>query len=124
MAELKTAHPESYDALVKRLMQVLGRVPEGEYGYGLPDAERITVIDYGEYQGTRVWVIGGRGYQPSEHWAIVVGYGSCSTCDTFEGIRDYNDDPPTDEQARQYWTLMLHMLQGMKALHAYDEEEQ
>ena len=45
-----------------------------------------------------------------------VGYGSCSGCDTLEGIRHYNDDKPTEEQVRDYMTLALHIVQGMKRM--------
>ena len=36
-----------------------------------------------------------------------VGYGSCSGCDTLEGIRYYNDDKPTEEQVRDYATRYI-----------------
>ena len=81
-----------------------------------PDPERIHRIDDGNYQGTLVYVIGEKGYQPDKYWYVKVDYGSCSGCDTLEGIRDYTDDAPTDEQAKDYMTVALHIVQGMKPM--------
>jgi hypothetical protein len=69
--------------------------------------------------------IGAKGYQPSSYWCIFVGYGSCSGCDTFEAIGGYRnlhglDGEPSDD-ATEYWTLMLHMVQKMKAIGGWEE---
>ena len=113
-AQLETAHPENYKDLVTRVIRICSEV-KGEHGWAeAPDPQRITVIDHGDYQGTQLYVIGADGYQPSAYWAIFVNYGSCSGCDTFEAIRNYTDEPPTVEQVKEYWTLMLHMVQNMK----------
>lgn len=120
-AELAAKHPEGYDALVQRVVEVLA---EGDdYGETL-DPKRITVIDHGDYQGTRLYVIGAKGYQPSRYWSIFVDYGSCSGCDSFEATREYGDDPPTEKQARDYWTMMLHMVQSMKVIGGADEPKE
>lgn len=111
-ADLRVAHPAGYDGLVKLAVQSL-KAPHDDYS-DAPDPERITIIDHGEYQGTRLYIIAASGYQPSTYWSIFVGYGSCSGCDTFEALRDYSDDPPTDEQVNGYWTMMLHMVQSMR----------
>ena len=103
--------PVNYDDLVSRVVRCL---VDAEDQYETPDPGRITVIDHGDYQGTRLYIIGAAGYQPSHYWSIFVSYGSCSVCDTFEAIRDYSDDPPTDQQKAAYWTLMLHMVQSMR----------
>jgi hypothetical protein len=112
IAEFRQEAPDSYDSLVTRLVTLLNDADE----YRSPDPERITVIDHGHYQGTRLFIIGETGYQPSLYWAICVSYGSCSVCDTFEGIRGYSDKLPTETQAEDYYTLMLHMVQSMKEI--------
>jgi len=110
-AALRDGHPTGYEELVKRVVAVVG---EGnEYEEDLPDVDRITVIDHGNYQGTLLFIVGAKGYQPSTYWAIYVSYGSCTGCDTFEAIKGYDDEAPTEEQVRDYWTLMLHMVQAM-----------
>lgn len=113
-AALTKTHPEDYDDLVKRVLVVCARA-NADY-QDVPDVERLTIIDHGDYQGTRLYVVAAHGYQPSTYWTIFVPYGSCSGCDTFQSIKSYEDDPPREEQVRDYWTLMLHMVQRMKEI--------
>lgn len=122
-AELRAKHPDDYDALVKRVVEIVGVEEQGVYD-DRPDPDRITVIDHGDYQGTRLYIIGARGYQPSVYWSVFVDYGSCSGCDTLERIRDYGDEPPADKQVGEYWTLMLHIVQDMRRLSARDTEDE
>ena len=109
--ELKAKRPEDYDALMKRVIETMKEDDGLE-----PDPERITIIDHGDYQGTRLYIIGATGYQPSTYWSIFVDYGSCSGCDSFEANRDHRsgDDEITDEEVNGNWTMMLHMAQSMK----------
>lgn len=110
-AELAEKHPDSYDGIFAMLCRHLTN-PD-DYA-NTPDPERITAIDHGEYQGTRVFVVGATGYQPYTYWIALVGYGSCSGCDTFEGIRSYDHGVPTAQQVDDYFALALHMLQAMR----------
>lgn len=109
-------HPKDYKDVVKRVVHVISEKLEARSR--TPDPERITEINYGDYQGTLVYVIGDGGYQPSRHWTTVVDYGSCSGCDTLEAIRDmaWNEDAPTEEQINDYMTLALHLIQKMKLI--------
>lgn len=112
-------HPRSYQEIVRRLVTVLrDALADVDDVYSVPDPERIHVIDDGDYQGTLVFVIGETGYQPRRYWATSVGYGSCSHCDTLAAIHGYgyDDEKPTEEQARKYFTLALHLLQRMKGI--------
>lgn len=110
----------SYKFLLENTIKIL--FGENDHAYGLPDYERITEIDNGDYQGTLVFVIGGKGYQPGveDHWYTSVYYGSCSGCDTLQSISEYSSDLPDEKQIQQYWTLCLHMIQKMKRM--TDEE--
>lgn len=110
-AAFSEKHPEDYKAVVKAVVQT---VAGDEYGH--MDAARIHEIDDGDYQGTLVYVIGAEGYQPSDYWYVKVGYGSCSGCDTLEAIRCYEDDKPSKDQVKQYMTLALHVVQGLKKM--------
>lgn len=109
---LKEAHPGTYETLVQMVVEAINpcRLPE------LPDHDRIVEIDHGDYQGTVVFVIGEAGYQPDTYWYVQIAYGSCSACDTLQGIQGYDDTPPTNEQVRQYMTLALHIVQRMKVM--------
>lgn len=113
--------PTSYSDIVKRVVTVLQDTPEqeevkeNEQWVEIPDSQRITCIDDGEYQGTQLYIIGAKGYQPSTYYAVFVPYGSCGGCDTFESIQGYDwDEPLIEQQIKDYWTLALHMVQRMR----------
>lgn len=61
-------------------------------------------------------IIASKAYQPSKYWYVCINYGSCSGCDTYENIRSYSNDPPTEDQVKSYWTLALHIVQQMKEM--------
>lgn len=103
-----TIPPSGYEGIVKDVVRIISDPEE----YDDPDPERIHRIDDGDYQGTLVFVIAAKGYQPYKYWYTVVSYGSCSGCDTFEGIRD----DAADAAAKQYGDLALHVLQGLKKM--------
>lgn len=110
--------PESYTEIVKAVVGVIG----GDDEYDAPDVNRVHQIDDGDYQGTLVYVIGAGGYQPNDYWYVKVGYGSCSGCDTLQGIHGYSDEKPTESQVEEYMTLALHIVQGLRAMQLpYDE---
>lgn len=119
-AAFAAQHPESYKDIVRAVVETLN--PDDDYG--LPDPERIHVIDDGEYQGTLLFIIAANSYQPSDYWFVKVSYGSCSACDTLQRIRDdypWEDvswDPatPAPSQVAAYVTLALHIVQGLKKL--------
>jgi len=110
-------HVDSYKELVTDVVQILHDPEE----YESIDPNRVHLIDDGDYQGTLLFVIAAGGYQPSTYWYVKVSYGSCSGCDTLEGIRGYYELPPTEEQLDQYLTLALHVVQGLKGMN--NEEE-
>lgn len=112
MDEFSKRHPEDYKEIVRAVVSTLS----SEDGWRDPDPDRIHQIDDGEYQGTLVFVIAAQGYQPSDYWYVRVGYGSCSGCDTLQAISSYSSEPPTPEQAEDYWTLALHVVQGLKKM--------
>jgi hypothetical protein len=117
-AKFAAAHPEDYAAIVKGVVELL----DSDDYYESPDSERVHQIDDGDYQGTLVFVIGAKGYQPSEYWYVKVGYGSCSGCDALENIRSYSGVSPTQSQIDDYMTLALHILQGIKKMGDEAEE--
>lgn len=105
-------HPDNYKEIVKAVVSILGEPDE----YFKPDPERIHEIDDGDYQGTLVYIIGANGYQPDDYWYVKVSYGSCSGCDTLEAIKDYCYEPPSESQVKDYMTLALHIIQGIKKM--------
>ena len=101
-----------YKDLVKLIFDLVIN-PEEKITY---DTENITVIDDGDYQGTLIFVLYKDVYQPSvsDYVYTSVDYGSCSGCDTLQGILDYGSWEyfSTDQQVRDYMTLCLHLLEG------------
>lgn len=116
----KQSHPESYADIVKLVVSTV--TSEDNYDEDNLDPDRIHAIDDGDYQGTLVYVIGAKGYQPSDYWYVKVSYGSCSGCDTLQSIHNYSDALPTDEQVKDYMTLALHIVQGIKKMGDDDNE--
>ncbi len=108
---LAAKHPENYKDLVTAVVKAIT-----SDDYDDLDPERIHEIDDGDYQGTLLYVIGAKGYQPSKYWAVSVYYGSCSGCDTLQDICGYSSEPPTKNQIQQYTTLALHIVQGLKEI--------
>jgi hypothetical protein len=107
-------HPGSYRDVVAA---VVGILTTGEYGDD-PDPERIHVIDDGDCQGTLLFVIGAKGYQPSDYWYVKV---SCSGRDTLQSIRGYGDDDKPDAgQVAQYMTLAFRVVRWLKAVGGND----
>jgi hypothetical protein len=111
----------SYDSMIRLLCTALSeQEDDGLSDHVLPDPKRITRVDYGDYQGTIVFVIAAGGYQPHNHWATWVWYGSCGGCDTLQAINDgvsydydKNQYTPNDKDVDAWLTVMLHLLQHM-----------
>lgn len=109
--KFSAAHPAEYIDIVRSVVELFD---DGDYG--TPSAKRIHQIDDGDYQGTLVFVIAANGYQPSDYWYVKIAYGSCSGCDTLEGIRSYSSDAPNAGQVSDYMTLALHVVQAFKKM--------
>lgn len=108
-----TKHPENYREVVRSVVQMLA---DSSDEYDKPDPDRIHEIDDGSYQGTLVYVIGDSSYRPNRYWYVKVCYGSCSGCDTLEGIRCYGKGQPDEDQVSEYMTLALHIVQGLREM--------
>ena len=79
------------------------------------DASKITEIDDGSYQGTLLYLIPKNTYNPSENEYLMtyVDYGSCSYCDTLQGIKECPGDIITDEQVKDFMTLCKDIVTNM-----------
>lgn len=111
-------HPEGYEDIVAQVVKILSETDD----WKVPDVDRITCIDNGDYQGTLLFIIAASNYQPSDYWFVKVSYGSCSVCDTLYDIKSghYDEDSPTEDQVKDYMTLALHIVQGLKELGGED----
>lgn len=80
------------------------------------NADKITVIDNGDYQGTLLFLIPADTYQPSEYEYLMtyIGYGSCSCCDYLQSITPWDDDEPvTDEDIKNFMSLCKDFITNM-----------
>lgn len=75
------------------------------------DENNITEIDNGDYQGTLLYLIPLKTYQPCEYEYLMthVSYGSCSGCDTLASIQwgGCNDE---EEEIEEYVTLCRDLV--------------
>lgn len=120
-AAFAATHPEGYADVVRVVVEALNDTDDGWW----PDPNRIAEIDHGDYQGTVMYVIGERGYHPHVYWAVAVGYGSCSGCDTLQSIQAlrFDADQPTPEQVKQYMMLALDIVRGLRQISGYVWDE-
>lgn len=111
----KTLNDCEYVYLVKLVVHhILNDGKEELDYYDDWDADEITVIDSGGYQGTLLFLIP-KGNFPMEYQYIMtfVNYGSCPGCDTLQGIQLYTDEEPTDVQAKEYLALCKDIVTNM-----------
>jgi hypothetical protein len=106
-AKWETNPPNDYKTLVTDVVSFMPGM----------DPKRVHEIDDGDYQGTLVYVIGAQGYQPSKYWCVFVGYGSCSGCDTLQGLWNSSDA----ERIDGLMTLGLHVVQGIRLMFGGEE---
>lgn len=105
-----------YEDIVKALFKEVINKEEID-GYEF-DLDKMTIIDDGDYQGTRIFIIPLDTYQPSVEEYVITNtyYGSCSGCDTLLAISSYVGGIPDEEQVKDYIELALHLLQKCRWL--------
>ena len=79
------------------------------------DDTRITIVDNGDYQGTLLFIIPQKTYQPTEYEYLMtfVNYGSCSGCDTLQSIQTFSNELPTNSQLKDYMALCKDLVCNM-----------
>ena len=112
LSELKE-FPESYLDLVKLAFDAVYNHDLRYSCYEL-DCYRITEIDDGDYQGTLIYLIPFKTYQPEEYEYLMTyaGYGSCSGCDALQGIEAEGNygEAPNEEQQKELLGLCRDIL--------------
>ena len=107
--KLSEVHPSDYTQLVLWVFGCIGATGNDNWLRAKPDLDRIMVINNGGYQGNQLFIAPER--NGDGFYLVCVGYGSCSGCDTLEGIRKYQEGRPTIQQTEDYMTLCLHIAQ-------------
>lgn len=107
---------QDYKDIVKALFENV--INQGETDWNKFNLEKMTIIDDGDYQGTQIFIIPLDIYQPDANSYVVTNtyYGSCSGCDTLQGISYYEQGLPSENQIKAYMELSLHLLQKCKWL--------
>lgn len=103
---------EDYISLIQLLFDIVIN-PEMDWRF-ITTMDAICTIDNGDYQGTLVFILHKGVYQPSvgDYVYTSVNYGSCSGCDTIQGIHQYDyDEFPDEDQVKDYMSLCLHLLE-------------
>lgn len=116
-------YAENYEQIVEKLFELVLTKSNDKYSDRGFDISRMTIIDDGDYQGTQIFIIPKDTYQPEATDYVVTDthYGSCSGCDLLQGINNYEDSLPSEEQVKEYMTLALHLVQKMKWLTKSEE---
>ena len=111
ISQSKNHNSWGYKDIVKLTFDVIFNFDTTGYGKDIL-TDRITEIDDGNYQGTLLYLVPFNTYQPSEYEYLMtyVGYGSCSGCDTLQGIQGWCDILPTEAQINDYMMLCKDII--------------
>lgn len=104
---------DSYEALVKLLFDIVINPEQESCSRAEYDTANIVTLDDGSYSGTQIFILHEDCYEPciDDYVYTTVCYGSCSGCDTLQGIQCCHDGLPNNEQVSDYMELCLHLLQ-------------
>ena len=102
--------PNHYSDIVKAVVSLIYDKLKHDGSIYIPDPSRITEVGSDD-SGNMLYIIGDDDYFPTFYWYVQIEYGSCCGCDTLEKIQVC--DP---ENYEAYWTLALHIIQGLKPL--------
>lgn len=111
LIEDTTLNECDYIYLVKKVVSIiLNGGDEEEW-----DAENITEVDDGDYQGTLLFLIHKDTYQPAEYDYLMtyVNYGSCSGCDTLKAIQYWEEKKLTENQVKDFMALCKDLVCSM-----------
>lgn len=109
--EIKANLPKNYQQLVTMVFKMLA---DDECVNLKPDITKIREIDDGVYQGTLIYIAPEITWQPSTYIYCKIWYGSCSGCDTIQGILEskYSEEIKCTE----YMMLALHIIQKTRIM--------
>ena len=103
----------NYEDFTKKVIDIIFN--DGDYEFDIKNY--FQKIDFGDYQGTLIFVFAYDTYQPSadETFYTTVHYGTCSGCDTLLSICSWDyEEKPSEEQVKDYMKLALNLIQEMK----------
>ena len=103
---------EYRDILVLTVENILNDEENPDYCW---DTRSITEINDGDYQGTLLYLIPQKTYQPSEHEYLMtyIGYGSCTCCDLLQSIQPDSNEEITDDDIAEFMALCKDFVTNM-----------
>ena len=115
----------NYDHLVELIVTYILN-PSIKVRYEKFWVEGITVIDNGGYQGTRLYIIPRKTYQPSaeDYLLTYAYYGSCSACDALQFIQSWELTTPTEEQVKDFMNLCKDLVCNITKPYNYGWREE
>lgn len=124
LEDAKYEDVNTYEKLVKLVITHIINKDNDMYGETIK-LSNLKEIDYGDYQGTLIYVFPADTYQPSANdtFYTSVYYGSCSGCDTLLGIVGYcfgEAEKFGKEQVDDLMELCLHLVQN---IHRFKDED-
>lgn len=110
-ADLKNVE---YIDIVKLTFDNIYNVDNKKHSLSDLDMGNITEINDGEWQGTLLYLIPFKTYQPAEDEYLMtyVGYGSCSGCDTLQSIQSEipSSGQPTEANIKDFMVLCKDII--------------
>jgi hypothetical protein len=117
-ADIEASPPESYKDLVSTVLKHL----EDDTKEECINASTLSEVSFGGcWEGTKIFMVASD-YGSDTIWYCKVEYGSCSACDTLEGIKAMmsDEEDATEEEKKEvidrYMLLALHIVQRLKVL--------
>jgi hypothetical protein len=111
LAERTDLNECGYETLVKLTFETIYN-SYVNYGREQLDLDKITVIDNGDYQGTRIFMIPFDTYQPEagEYIMTYIGYGSCSGCDALQAAQGLSEGKLSDQQIVDFMAICKDLV--------------
>ena len=112
LSKRKDLNDLEYKDLVKLTFEAIFNNGLNECENDLLDLDRIHEIDDGDYQGTLLFLIPFKAYQPCEYEYLMtyVGYGSCSGCDALRAIQGCYEGSPSVRMVDDFMNLCKDIL--------------
>lgn len=101
-----------YKYLVKLVVEYILNNGDDDFHW---NADKIVEVDHGNFQGTLLFLIPERTYQPSEYEYLMtyVGYGSCCVCDYLQSIKPWEERRLNDDEVKKFMSLCKDILTNM-----------
>ena len=112
-------HPKDYAEIVKAVITLLSNSDklEEKPQFKIPDSNKISILGNEHHHKELLFIIISKGYFSLDCWFVKVVCGAYNRHDTLLDITAFGSSgKPTVEQTKDYMTLALCIVQGIKKL--------